>query len=217
MTSEGWVDSMITGLLGKKIGMTQIFSEDGTLIPVTVIEAGPCTVVQKKTRENDGYNAVQLGFVETKKKVKRPIKGYFDKAGVKPTKFLKEIRCDDIEDLEIGQVIDVDIFNPGDIVNIAGRSKGKGFAGVIKRHGFSGAPASRGSHECFRHGGSIGMHSYPARVFKGKKMSGRMGDERVTVWNLEIVRIVKEKNILLVKGATPGTKGRLLIIGKKTI
>jgi large subunit ribosomal protein L3 len=206
---------MITGLLGRKIGMTQIFSEDGTLISVTMIEAGPCTVIQKKTREKDGYNAVQLGFIETNKDIKRPIKGQFDKAKVmKPTRFLKEIRCDHIhiDDIEIGEVIGVDIFNTGDIVNISGRSKGKGFAGVIKRHGFSGAPASRGTHEYFRHGGSIGMHTFPARVFKGKKMPGRMGNEKVTLRNLEVVRVIKEKNILLVKGSTPGSKGRLLII-----
>ncbi len=210
---------MMTGLIGRKIGMTQIFSKEGILIPVTVIEAGPCSVVMKKTRKRDGYNAVQLGFIETKKKVKKPIKGCFDKAKVKPTKCLKEIRCDDdnIEEFKIGQSIGADIFNTGDIVSISGRSKGKGFAGVIKRHGFSGAPASRGSHECFRHGGSIGMHSYPGRVFKGKKMAGRMGNERVTLRNFEVVRVIKEKNILLVKGSTPGCNGRLLIIGKKTV
>ena len=162
---------MINGLLGKKIGMTQTFSEEGDMVPVTVIEAGACRVAQVKSREKEGYNAVQLGFEEAKeKKVKKPLKGHFDKAGVKPTRYLREIRIDSVEDVQVGQEIFVDIFSPGDFVDITGTSKGKGFAGVMKRHGFAGAPGGHGTHEYFRHPGSIGSAAYPSRVYKGQKM-----------------------------------------------
>ncbi|HUU50292.1 MAG TPA: 50S ribosomal protein L3 [Nitrospinota bacterium] len=207
---------MIDGLLGKKIGMTQIFSDEGNIIPVTVIEAGICKVVQVKSKERDGYNAVQLGFQEIpEKRVKKPIKGHFDKSSIKPTRYLREIRVDSVEDIQTGQEVAVDIFNPGDYVDVAGISKGKGFAGVMKRHGFSGtSSATHGSHEYFRHPGSIGASADPSRVFKGTKLPGHMGSERVTVQNLRVIRIIKEQNVLLVKGSLPGSKGRLLFIKK---
>ena len=206
---------MIDGLLGKKIGMTQIFSEEGNIIPVTIIEAGMCRVVQVKSKGRDGYNAVQIGFEEIpERRIKKPIKGHFDKAGVKPTRYLREMRVDSIENIQAGQEVEVDIFSPGDYVDVAGISKGKGFAGVVKRHGFSGSSATHGSQKHFRHPGSIGASADPSRVFKGTKLPGHMGSERVTAQNLKIIRIIKEQNILLVKGSLPGSKGRLLFIKK---
>jgi large subunit ribosomal protein L3 len=207
---------MINGLLGKKIGMTQIFSEDGDVIPVTIIEAGTCKVIRVKSEEKDGYNAVQLGFGEiAERKVKKPRKGIFDKAGAKPTRYLKEVRVESVDDIQVGQEVFVDIFAPGEHVDIAGISKGRGFAGVMKRHNFSGAPASHGTHEAFRHGGSIGTGAaWPSRVMKGKKMAGQMGNERVTIQNIEVVRVVKDQNLLLIRGAVPGSKDGLLIIKK---
>lgn len=207
---------MINGLLGKKIGVTQIFSEDGDVIPVTIIEAGTCKVVQVKSKEKDGYNAVQLGFDEiAERKVKKPRKGVFDKAEVKPTRYLKEIKVDSLDDIQVGQEVFVDMFAPGEHVDITGISKGRGFAGVMKRHNFSGAPASHGTHEAFRHGGSIGTGAaWPSRVLKGKKMAGQMGNERVTIQNIEVVRVVKDQNLLLIRGAVPGGKNGLLIIKK---
>lgn len=207
---------MINGLLGKKIGMTQIFSEDGDIIPVTIIEAGTCKVVQVKSKEKDGYNAVQLGFDEiAERKVKKPQKAIFDKTGVKPTRYLKEIQIESVDDVQVGQEVFVDIFAPGEYVDITGTSKGRGFAGVMKRHNFSGAPASHGTHEAFRHGGSIGTGAaWPSRVMKGKRMAGQMGNERVTVQNIEVVRVVKDQNLLLIRGAVPGSKDGLLIIKK---
>lgn len=208
---------MLNGLLGRKVGMTQIFTEDGTIIPVTVIEAGPCTVVQKKTVETDGYNAVQMGFTIRKKKVvNNPLKGHFDKARVKPFVFLREFKLNEFKGVEVGQTVGVDIFQPGEIVDISGISKGRGFAGVMKRHGFAGFPASRGTHEYFRHSGSIsGGRTIRSRIFAGKKMPGHMGCEKVKLLNLEIVKVVKENNLILVKGSTPGANGGILIIKKR--
>ncbi|GAW90910.1 50S ribosomal protein L3 [Calderihabitans maritimus] len=199
------------GILGRKLGMTQIFNEEGHAVPVTVIEAGPCVVIQKKTTAVDGYDAVQLGFIPKKEKaVNKPLRGHFAKAGVKPFKYLREFRVDNIDEYEVGQEIKVDIFNPGEKVDVVGTSKGKGFAGGIKRHGFHRGPMSHGS-KYHRRPGALGAKG-PARVFKGRKLPGRAGGERVTVQNLEVVKTDPEKNLLLVKGAVPGPKKGLVMI-----
>ncbi|NLC68235.1 MAG: 50S ribosomal protein L3 [Clostridiaceae bacterium] len=204
-------------ILGKKIGMTQVFDEEGFVIPVTVIEAGPCTVVQKKTVENDGYTAVKLGFIDIdKKKKNKPELGEFDKYKITPKKYVKEFRVDDAGKYENGQVIKVsDMFSPGDRVDVTGTSKGKGFQGVIKRFGLSRGRETHGSMY-HRRPGSMGASTDPSRVFKGKKLPGHMGVERVTVQNLDVVRIDGEKNLLLLKGSVPGPKGGLLLI-KETV
>ena len=193
-------------IIGKKIGMTQIFTEDGAVVPVTVVEAGPMTVVQKKTTDREGYNAIQVGFGQVKdNKINKPLKGHFDKADVGYAKILKEIPVEKIDEFEIGQELKVDIFNEGDMVDVTGTSKGKGTAGVIKRHGFARGRETHGSH-FHRSPGGLSAGTYPGRVFKGHKMGGRMGNERVTVQNLEIVKIDSEKNLIVVKGAIPGPK-----------
>jgi large subunit ribosomal protein L3 len=196
------------GLIGKKLGMSQIFDEHGNIVPVTVIKAGPCYVVQKKTADREGYNAVQIGFDEVIKvqRVNKPDAGHFKKADVTPTQVLGEFKVtpEDLEANEVGAVYSVDIFEPGDFVDVTGTSKGKGFAGVVKRHGFKGAPASRGSHEFFRHGGSIGQNMTPGRTYKGKKMPGHMGSKKVTIQNLKIIDVRGDTNLLLVEGAIPG-------------
>lgn len=205
---------MIDGILGKKVGMTQVFTKEGDRIPVTVIEAGPCTVVQIKTIEKDGVNAVQLGFQETKpKRLNKPVSGHLKKNNVGSVKVLKELRCD-VKAVKAGHVFQVDIFKVGEKVKVTGTSKGRGFAGVMKRHGFAGSPASRGSHEVFRHGGSIGQASYPGKVFKGKKMPGHMGNQKVTIKNLEVADVKKDDNLILLKGAVPGCNGGILVIRK---
>ena len=203
-------------ILGKKLGMSQLFDEKSQVVPVTLIEAGPCSVVQLKNKEKDGYSAVQIGFEEIKdKKVKKPQKGHFKKAGFK--KGFRYLREFPNGHLKIGEQIDVSIFNQGEIVKVAGTSKGKGFQGVVKRHGFSGFPASHGTKHGLRAPGSIGS-SFPERVWKGKKMAGRMGNERITTSGLKIVQIDKENNLLAVKGAIPGKKGTLLeIVATKEI
>jgi large subunit ribosomal protein L3 len=201
------------GIIGKKIGMTQIFNEDGDIVPVTVLQAGPCRVVQKKLKERDGYNAVQLGFENVnEEKAKKPLAGHFKKAGVEPQKILKEIKVDEIDKFRENDEIKVDIFSDSKYVNIQALSKGKGFTGVMKRWGFSGMPASHGTHRKHRHPGSIGQSAYPGRVFKGKKMAGRVGNDQVTVRNLSVVGIEPDKNILLVKGSIPGARGSTLLI-----
>jgi large subunit ribosomal protein L3 len=204
------------GLIGKKLGMSQIFDEHGNVVPVTVIKAGPCYVVQKKTTDKEGYNAVQIGFDEVIKvqRINKPAAGHFKKADVTPTQVLREFKVtpEDLEANEVGAVYSVDIFEPGDFVDVTGTSKGKGFAGVVKRHGFKGAPASRGSHEFFRHGGSIGQNMTPGRTMKGKKMPGHMGSKKVTVQNLKIIDVRGDTNLLLVEGAVPGpAKGYVFI------
>ncbi len=204
------------GILGKKVGMTQIFNDNGELIPVTVIEAGPCSVVQKKTEEIDGYSAIQLGFKDLKEnKVTKPAKGHFDKYGVSPKKYLEEFKVEGSEALEAGDEVKVDVFSEGDKVDVTGISKGKGFAGTVKRWNFNTGPKTHGSRN-YRRPGSIGAGSDPARVFKGKKMPGHMGTDKVTVQNLEIVKVDSEKNLLLVKGAIPGPKKGILTI-KETV
>ena len=206
------------GLLGKKLGMTQVFDENGNIIPVTVIQAGPCFVIQKKTEKTDGYNAIQFGFDEIKKvkNVNKPMIGHFKKANIAPLKFIKEFRVteEELESTEIGSQISVDIFQPGEYVDITGTSKGKGFAGVVKRHGFKGSPASRGTHEYFRHGGSIGQNMTPGRTMKGKKMPGHMGNEKVTVQNLKVIEVRGDTNILMIKGAIPGPTNGYVIVKK---
>ena len=200
---------MNKGLIGKKIGMTQIFDEKGRAIPVTVVEAGPCTVVQIKTKDSDGYEAVQLGFGEVKeKKLIRPIKGHFTKANVTPKKHLREFRLEEIS-YNVGDEIKADIFKEGETVDVTGTSKGKGFQGVIKRHGQSRGPMGHGSMY-HRRPGSMGSTSTPGRVFKGKKLPGHMGRITVTIQNLDVVRVDMDKNVILVKGSVPGAKGAIL-------
>lgn len=203
-------------ILGKKIGMTQVFDEDGVVIPVTVVEAGPLKVIQKKTMENDGYNAIQVGFEDRKEnRVNMPMKGHFDKAGVEYKKHIREFIVDDTEGFEIGQEIKVDIFEQGDKIDIIGVSKGKGTQGVIKRHNHARGRESHGSRH-HRTPGARSAAATPGRVHKGQKGYGRMGNERVTVQNLEVVRVDLDRNLLLIKGAVPGPKGGLLTI-KETV
>jgi len=199
-------------LLGKKIGMTQIFLDDGKMVPVTVIEAGPCVVTQVKEREKDGYEAVQIGYQEVKKEnVNKPIEGHFKKAKVAPQKYLAELLLANGENYELGQVLTVESFTVGERADVTGVSKGKGFQGVVKRWGFKGGPKSHGSH--FRRApGSVGASATPSRVVKGKKMPGQMGNARVSVQNLEVVQVDSDKNLLFLKGAVPGSKGGLLMI-----
>lgn len=204
-------------MLGKKVGMTQIFEENGTVIPVSVVKAGPLVVIQKKTEEKDGYNAIQIGYEEIKEnRVNKPTKGHFDKSEVEYKKYVKEIRVDNVDEFEIGQVISVDIFEAGDKIDISGTSKGKGTQGVIKRHGFSRGRETHGS-QFHRAPGGMSAATYPGRVLKGHRMGGRMGNEKVTVQNLEIVRVDVENNLLLIKGAIPGPKKGLVTIKETTI
>ncbi len=202
---------MKKAILGRKVGMTQIFDEKGAAIPVTVVEAGPCTVVQIKTKDADGYEAIQLGFGEVKeKKLIRPMKGHFTKANVTPKKHLREFRLEEIS-YNVGDEIKADIFEAGESVDVTGTTKGKGFQGVIKRHGQSRGPMGHGSMY-HRRPGSMGSTSTPGRVYKGKNLPGHMGHETVTVQNLEIVKVDLDKNVLLIKGSVPGNKGAILKI-----
>ena len=206
---------MVDGLLGKKISMTQIFDESGEVIPATVIEAGPCPIVQIKTEDREGYNAVQLGFgAKNEKKLNQPKQGHFKKAGVDSQHHLREFRVADLEGLVVGTTVDAGLFTEGDLVDITGTSKGRGFTGVVKRWGFKGGRASHGDEQVLRHGGSIGQSAWPAKVFKGVKMPGRYGNKRRTVQNLQIVKVYAERNLLVVKGAIPGPRNGLLMIRK---
>ena len=208
---------MKKGIIGKKIGMTQVFDESGNVIPVTVIQAGPCTVVQKKTAEKDGYSSVQLGFADEKEnRVTKPVKGHFDKAGVGYKKVLKEFRLEDAESLNVGDVIGVDTFEVGAGVDVTGISKGKGFAGTIKRYNGRRGPMTHGGGPTHRHAGSNGACSDPSRVMKGKMLPGHMGAVRVTVQNLDVVKVDTENNLLVVKGAIPGPKGSVVTV-KSTV
>jgi large subunit ribosomal protein L3 len=204
---------MQKALIGKKIGMTQIFDETGKVVPVTVVEAGPCAVVTKKTVENDGYAAVQLGFGDLKpNKVKKPIAGHFAKNDVAPKKVLKEFRFDDTDAYTIGDIVKADTFEAGNKIDVTGTSKGKGTAGVIKRWNFHRLKETHGTGPNVRHGGSIGMCSSPSRVFKGKKMNGRLGAEKVTVQNLTVVKVDAENNLIAIKGAIPGPNKGIVVI-----
>ena len=203
---------MEKAIIGKKVGMTQVFDDQGVVIPVTVIEAGPCTVVQVKTVEKDGYDAVQLGFGAVKEfKVNKPMKGHFSKGNVTPAKHLREFRVEDTAAVKVGEEVKADVFAQGDLVDIQGTTKGKGFQGVIKRHGQSRGPMGHGSMY-HRRPGSMGPTSTPGRVFKGKKLPGHMGVETVTIQNLEVVRVDLDKNAILVKGSIPGNKGSIVKI-----
>jgi large subunit ribosomal protein L3 len=201
------------GLLGAKLGMTQIFDQNARAVPVTVIQAGPCTVTQVKSPERDGYAAVQLAFGDIKpKRVTKPRAGHFAKAGVEPRRHLVELRTDDAADYTLGQTLAADVFAEGDRLDVVGVSKGKGFAGVMKRHGFKGLGASHGTERKHRSPGSVGACATPARIFKGMRMAGHMGHQRVTVLNLEVVKVDPERNLLLVKGAVPGPKRGLVML-----
>ncbi|MBI4525136.1 MAG: 50S ribosomal protein L3 [Deltaproteobacteria bacterium] len=204
----------MTGLIGKKMGMTQYFGPDGSVVPVTVIQTGPCVIVQKKETSRDGYTALQLGFANKKpQRLNRAEQGHMRKAGKGGFQILREFRWADVTPYEIGQEIKAsDIFKSGDLIDVTGTSKGRGFSGVIKRWRFAGFPASHGTHEYFRHGGSIGNRSFPGRVFKGKRMAGHWGDERVSVQNLKIIAVRDEENLLLVKGSVPGVSKGLVLI-----
>ena len=204
---------MKKAIIGKKVGMTQIFDENGKVIPVTVVEAGPCVVSQKKTVETDGYNAVQIGFGDVRPKlVNKPMKGHFDKSDVAPKKVLKECRFDDISSYNVGDIIKADIFENGEKVDVIGTSKGKGYAGVIKRWNFRRLKETHGTGPTVRKGGSIGACSDPSRVFKGKKMAGHLGAERVTVQNLKVAKVDSENNLIAIKGAVPGPNGGIVLI-----
>ena len=204
---------MKKAIVATKVGMTQIFNEDGVLTPVTVLQAGPCVVTQVKTVENDGYAAVQVGFGDIREKlVNKPMKGHFAKAGVAPKRFVREFRLEDAESYAVGQEIKADVFAAGDKIDVTGTSKGKGWAGVIKRWNFGRLKETHGSGPVARKGGSIGACSDPSRVFKGKKMAGHLGAEKVTVQNLAVVKVDAENNLIAVKGAIPGPNGGVVII-----
>lgn len=210
-------EQIMLGLLGKKIGMTMIFDEDGTRIPVTIIQAGPCKVVQVKTPEKDGYYAIQLGYEPVKpSKVNKPMLGHFKKAGVEPFRKLKEFRIPDPNmKFEVGEVLTVkDVFEEGEKVDVTGKSKGKGFLGVVRRHGFRGGPKSHGQSDKWRAPGSIGASSFPSRVVKGLKMAGHEGNKTVTVKGLKVVKIISEDNLIIVKGTVAGPKGGYVVIKK---
>ena len=206
---------MQKGIIGKKVGMTQIFDEKGNVVPVTVIEAGPCAVVQKKTVENDGYAAIQMGFGDVSvKRVTKPLKGHFDKADVAPKKTLREFRFDDCDAYSVGDIVKADTFAPGDRVDVVGTSKGKGYAGAIKRWNFQRLKETHGSGPVARHAGSLGACSSPSRVFKGTKGAGHLGAERVTVQNLDVVKVDAENNLIAVKGAVPGPRGSVVVLSE---
>ena len=206
-------ETEIKGILGTKLGMTQIFDESNRVVPVTVVEAGPCVVTQIRTVENDGYNAIQIAYAEIDpRKAKKPQAGHFKKAGVTPRRHMAEIRMDDVSGYEVGQDVTVDIFEGIDFVDVTGTSKGKGFAGGMKRHGFSGQGASHGNQAAHRRVGGIGACATPGRVFKGTRMAGRMGSDRVTTQNLKIQKIDTEANLLIIKGAIPGARGGLVTV-----
>lgn len=204
---------MRAGLIGRKLGMSQMFTESGERIPVTVLEMGPCPIVGTRSEEKDGYNAVQLGFEEMKpQRVKKPQKGFFASVNVTPRRVIREFRVDNSEGYEVGTELTVDLFKVDGVVDVVGRSVGKGFAGVMKRWGFKGGRASHGAHKNHRSPGSIGQCQTPGRVFKNKKMAGHMGDRRVTIQNLRVAAVDQEKNLLVIKGAVPGPEGGLVLV-----
>jgi len=204
---------VVKAIIGKKVGMTQIFDEKGKVIPVTVIEAGPCVVVQKKTVEKDGYSAIQLGFQDVKEnRITKPELGHLKKAGVAAKKHLKEFRLDDTSALSVGEELKADVFAEGDRVDITGTSRGKGFAGVVKRHGAGRTPTSHGGGPVHRHAGSMGSGTDPSRIFKGKMGAGQMGAEQVTIQNLDVVKVDTQLNIIAVRGAVPGPRGSIVYL-----
>lgn len=204
---------MEKGIIGRKIGMTQLFTENGNVVPVTVVEAGPCTVIQKKTVDNDGYSAVQLGFEDIREKlVVKPAKGHYDKAQVAYKRVLKEFKLDNSDEMNVGDVLKADVFAAGDIIDVTGISKGKGYQGTIKRLGFHRQPTTHGTSGYHRHQGSMGANSTPSKVMKGKGMPGHMGSEQVTIQNLSVVKVDAENNLIAVKGAIPGPNGGLVVL-----
>ncbi len=206
---------MQKGIIGKKVGMTQVFDEKGNVVPVTVIEAGPCVVVQKKTAETDGYTAVQLGFGDVSaKRVNKPMKGHFDKADVAPKKTLREFRFENCDSYNVGDIVKADTFAPGERVDVCGTSKGKGYAGAIKRWNFHRLKETHGTGPVARHAGSLGACSSPSRVFKGMKAAGHLGAERVTVQNLDVVKVDAENNLIAVRGAVPGPRGGVVLLSE---
>ena len=206
-------ENEIKGILGKKLGMTQVFDDENRVVPVTVVEAGPCVVTQIRTAETDGYNAIQIAFGDIDpRKTKKPQAGHFKKAGVTPRRHVAEIRMDDVSGYEVGQDVTVDIFDGVDFVDVTGTSKGHGYAGAMKRHGFAGQGAAHGNQAAHRRVGGIGGAATPGRVFKGKRMAGRMGQDRVTTQNLKVQKIDAESNLLLIKGAIPGVRGGLVTV-----
>lgn len=206
---------MMRGLIGKKVGMTQIYNDDGMMIPVTVVEAGPCVVTQVKTQKNDGYDAIQVGYGDKKKKhLTKPLEGHFNRAKVDPKKILAEFDIIPEFEYKVGQEFNASLFKPGEYVDVSGTSKGRGFAGVIKRHNFHRQPETHGTKNTLRHPGSIGQASDPSRVFKGMKMAGQYGNKKITVTNLEVVQVDKDNNHILLKGAVPGAKNGILYIIK---
>ena len=206
---------MQKGIIGKKVGMTQVFDEKGNVVPVTVIEAGPCVVVQKKTAETDGYTAVQLGFGDVSaKRVNKPMKGHFDKADVAPKKTLREFRFENCDAYNVGDIVKADTFAPGERVDVCGTSKGKGYAGAIKRWNFHRLKETHGTGPVTRHAGSLGACSSPSRVFKGMKAAGHLGAERVTVQNLDVVKVDAENNLIAVRGAVPGPRGGVVLLSE---
>ena len=207
----------VQGIIGRKVGMTQVYAEDGQAIPATVIEAGPCVVVQRKSVQRDGYSAVQLGLVESRKvkSVTKPMRGHFAKASLPPCKVVREVRVEDGDEAKVGDKVSVALFAPGDTIAVVGISKGKGFQGVVKRHHFAGGDASHGSM-FHRAPGGIGASAYPSRVLKGMRAAGHMGSDRITVKNLTVVRVDEENNLLVVKGAVPGAGGSYIVIRKNT-
>jgi len=209
---------MIKGILGKKLGMSQIFNENGEIVPVTLIQTGPCFVIQKKLKDRDGYDAIQLGFEPKKEsRVNQPLKGHLNKAGKGYFYHLREMQCDDMESVEVGQEIKAsDIFEKGEKIKITGTSKGKGFAGVTRRHGFGGLPASHGSL-IHRATGSIGCSADPSKVIKGKRMPGQLGNKRVTTKGLEVVDVMADENVIAIKGAVPGAKGQVVVLKKQGV
>lgn len=212
-TTASTAERTVTGVLGEKLGMTQVWDADNRLIPVTVVQAGPCVVTQVRTPENDGYNAVQIAYgAIDPRKVKKPLTGHFEKAGVTPRRFLVELRTADASSYSVGQEITVEAFEAGQLVDVAGRTKGKGFAGVMKRHGFAGVGASHGAHRNHRKPGSIGACATPSRVFKGVRMAGRMGGVRQSTQNLVVHAVDAEKGLLLIKGAVPGPRGSVVLV-----
>jgi len=203
------------GLIGRKIGMTQVFDQNGKVTPVTLLQMGPCKVVEVKTEDKNGYKAIKIGYEQlTEKKVNKPMTGYFKAIGCEPFKYLKEFRVDDVEGINVLDVFDVDLFVENELVTVTGTSKGRGFAGVMKRHNFHGFMSSHGVHESFRGGGSIGQCATPARVVKGKKMAGHYGVDTVSVKNLRVMKIDKEKNLIMIKGAVPGHRNSLVLLKK---
>lgn len=209
------------GLIGRKLGMTQVFADDGGLVPVTVIQTGPCTVVQKKTPQTDGYTALQLGFGQRKvghpkrPRISKPVLGHMQKSEKGPFAVLREFRVEDVGDVEVGSEITVDqVFQSGDTVSVVGKTKGRGYTGVMKRHGMGGFPKSHGTHEYFRHGGSIGNSAYPGKIYKGKRMAGQYGNDRMKALHLQVVDVRSDEHLLFVHGSVPGARGQIVLVEK---